>query len=591
MKLKSALSLIIAFFICCIFTLPVYSQTVSLKIIETSDVHGAVYPYDFVNEKESGGSLAQVYTYVEQQRKDTSQLVILLDNGDILQGDPASYYYNFIDTSDPHLFALVMNYMNYDAGTVGNHDIETGHPVYDRFRKQIDFPWLAANATNTNTGETYFQPYTIINRDGIKIAVLGMITPAIPQWLPPNIYSGIEFEDMVETAEKWVKIIKEKEHPDLLIGLFHSGVDYKYNGEMESTYKNENASKLVAEKVTGFDVVLVGHDHAGWNFKTVNPEGDSVLVVGPTSRARNVAVSNFKLTYNSQSGVWVKNDVNGEIVDMKNYTPDQSFLKTFDLQKQKIVQYVAEPVCVFQKSISTRDALFGPSDFVDIIHKFQLEVTGADVSFVSPLSYDATIDSGTIYVRDMFNLYRYENFLYTMKLSGKEIKDFLEFSYSNWLNQMADENDHLLRFKKNDDGSLKLSSKKKPELAGIYYNFSSAAGIKYEVDVSKPAGERVKIISMEDGAKFSLDNFYSVAINSYRGNGGGGHLTRGAGIPQEELTGRLINSSEKELRLLMMNWLRKQKNVSPEKINNWKIVPEEWWRKGLGKDFQLLFGN
>jgi 2',3'-cyclic-nucleotide 2'-phosphodiesterase / 3'-nucleotidase len=591
MIFKNALSQIIAFFICCIFILPVNSQTVNIKIIETSDVHGAVYPYDFVNEKESGGSLAQVYTYIEQQRKDTSQQVILLDNGDILQGDPASYYYNFIDTSDTHLFAKVMNYMNYDAGTVGNHDIETGHPVYDRFRRQIHFPWLAANTTNTNTGETYFQPYTIINRGGIKIAVLGMITPAIPQWLPPNIYSGIQFEDMVETAEKWVKIIKEKEHPDLLIGLFHSGVDYEYNGEMKSTYKNENASKLVAEKVIGFDAVLVGHDHAGWNFKVANPEGDSVLVVGPTSRAKNVAVSNFTLTYNSQSGLWKKNDASGEVIDMKDYTPDQSFLKNFDSQKQKIAEYVAGSVCVFQKSISTRDALFGPSDFVDLIQKFQLGVTGAEVSFVSPLSYDATIDSGTVYVRDMFKLYRYENFLYKMKLSGKEIKDYLEFSYSNWLNQMKNEDDHLLKFKKNEDGSLKLSSKKKPELAGIYYNFSSAAGIKYEVDISKPAGDRVKIISMADGSEFNPDKFYSVAINSYRGNGGGGHLTRGAGIPQEELSSRLIKSNEKEIRLLMMDWLKEQKIVFPEKLSGWKIVPEEWWIKGRGKDFQLLFGK
>ncbi len=568
-----------------------FAQTVSLEIIETSDVHGAVYSYDFVNDRESGGSLSQVYNFVQQERRDTSHFVILLDNGDILQGDPASYYYNFIDTSDPHLFAEVMNYMDYDAGTVGNHDIETGHPVYDKFRKQIAFPLLAANTTDIKTKETYFQPYTIINRGGLKIAVLGMITPAIPQWLPPNIYSGIEFEDMVETAEKWVRIIKEKEHPDLLIGLFHSGVNYNYNDEKENTYKNENASKLVAENVTGFDAVLVGHDHAGWNFKTANPNGDSVLVVGPTSKARNVAVANFTLNFNAESRMWTKTSAEGEMIEMKNYSPDQNFLKMFDSQKQKIAKYIAEPVCVFEKTISTRGALFGPSDFVGLIHKFQLQVTGADVSFVSPLSYNATIDSGTIYVRDMFKLYRYENFLYTMKLSGREIKNYLEFSYSNWLNQMKNEDDHLLKFKINNDGSLKLSSRNKPELAGIYYNFSSAAGIKYVIDVSKPAGDRVKIISMTDGSEFKPDKFYSVAINSYRGNGGGGHLTRGAGIPQEELTERLINSSEKELRLLMMNWLKRQKIITPEKMNNWKIVPEEWWRKGYGKDFQLLFGN
>ena len=96
---------------------------------------------------------------------------------------------------------------------------------------------------------------------------------------------------------------------------------------------------------------------------------------------------------------------------------------------------------------------------------------------------------------------------------------------------------------------------------------------------------------MDDGSEFYPDKIYTVAINSYRGNGGGGHLTRGAGIPQDELSGRLINSSEKELRLLMMNWLKKQKIVSPVKLNNWEIIPEEWWEKGYGKDFRSLFGN
>ena len=591
MNFSDHLKLVLIILLSSAISYTAHSQTVEIKIIETSDVHGAVYPYDFVNDKESSGSLSQVYNYVQQERKDTSQNVILLDNGDILQGDPASYYYNFIDTADLHLFAQAMNYMNYDAGTVGNHDVETGHPVYDRLKKQINFPWLAANATNTLTKGTYFEPYTIIEKRGVKIAVLGIITPAIPQWLPPNIYSGIQFEDMIESAEKWVSIIKEKERPDLLIGLFHSGVNYEYNGEDESTFKNENASKLVAEKVSGFDAVMVGHDHAGWNFKVANPDGDSVLIVGPTSRAKNVAVAKIFMKYDSQSSKWTKAGGSGEIVDMKDYSPDVEFLEKFDLQKKKIEDYIAEPVCIFTKPVLTRDALFGPSDFIDLIHKFQLEETGADISFASPLSFNAKIDSGNVYVRDMFKLYKYENFLYTMKLRGKEIKNYLEFSYSSWFNRMMNDADHLLKFKENDNNSLKLSSNNKPELAGIYYNFSSAAGIKYTVDVSKQAGDRIKIISMADGSEFKMDKFYSVAINSYRGNGGGGHLTRGAGIPQEELPGRLINSSEKELRLLMMTWLKKQKIVSPEKLNNWKIVPEEWWRKGYGKDFQLLFGN
>ncbi len=190
-----------------------YSQTVNIKIIETSDVHGALLPYDLTNDLQTTSSLAQVHSYVVSQRIQQDQEVILLDNGDLIQGDPISYFYNFEDTIDAHIFADALNFMGYDAATIGNHDIETGHDVYDKFRREINFPWLAANAVNIETNEPYFKPYTIIEKKGVRIAVLGLTTPSIPNWLPEKLWSGIEFEDMIESAEKWVEIIKEKEKP------------------------------------------------------------------------------------------------------------------------------------------------------------------------------------------------------------------------------------------------------------------------------------------------------------------------------------------------------------------------------------------
>ena len=165
----------------------VFSQTIKLKIIETTDEHGQAFPYSFTDGHEMNNSLAQVLTYVKSEREKKDQETILLSGGDLLQGTPLVYYYNFEKTESPHIFAEMMNYMGYDAGTVGNHDIETGHAVYDRFNKELKFPWLAANAVNTSNQEPYFKPYTIINKKGIKIVVLGLITPAIPNWLPKNI--------------------------------------------------------------------------------------------------------------------------------------------------------------------------------------------------------------------------------------------------------------------------------------------------------------------------------------------------------------------------------------------------------------------
>ena len=537
-----------------------------LRIIETSDVHGSIFPWDFIRNRPAGGSLARVMTYVREQREDTSQAVILLDNGDILQGQPVVYYYNFEDTVTPHICARVMNYMGYEAGTVGNHDIEPGHAVYDRLVREFRFPWMAANAVRDDNGKPYFKPYTVLNIKGMKVAVLGLITPGIPKWLPEQIWSGMHFEDMVRTAEKWVPLIRGREHPDVLIGLFHAGADYTYGGEKASTPRNENASLLVVKDVPGFDLVLIGHDHKLFNKKAVAPEGKEVEVLDPANAARWVSSAVITLTKNS-GGTYDKK-VRGELVSMKGIRVDPDFRQRFAEDSAVIMQYVSRPVARFTRSVSSVDALFGDSPFMGLIHTVQLQLSGAQISFAAPLSLSSHIDKGEIHVRDLFKLYRFENLLYTMRLRGSEIKDYLEYSYGMWFNTMHSPQDDLLKYREDGKG--------KHRLAAPYYGFDSAAGIKYVVDVRKPAGKRVTILSMADGTPFDPAKWYTVALNSYRGNGGGGHLTRGCGIPHDSLASRILTTTEKDLRYYMMHWMEKKKVIAPAPLGNWQVVPEKW---------------
>ncbi len=572
-----------------IFILETGAQTVKIKIIETTDEHGAAFPYDFTDQKPSNSSLAQVTTYVKQERTKKDEQVILLSGGDLLQGTPLVYYYNFEKTKVPHVWAEIMNYMHYDAAAVGNHDIETGHPVYDRVNKQFKFPWLAANAVYKKTGKQYFKPYTIIKREGIKIAVLGLITPAIPNWLPPKIWEGMEFLDMIETAKKWIKIIKEKEKPDLMIGLFHSGVEATYGGQNADIPRNENASQLVAERVPGFDIVFVGHDHHGWNYSVTNSDGKKILILGGINAARDMAVANCVLTFNSEKKIWEK-EISGEIVETKNFQPDKEFMTKFNYAFDEVSKYVKQPIGNFTESISSSESLFGPSSFTDLIQTVQLDLTKADVSFTAPLSFDAKINKGEITVGNMFNLYRYENLLYTITMSGAEIKNYLEYSYKLWFNQMKDENDHLINFQLDENGNVKLNERNKTPLLKVpYYNFDCAAGVNYTVDLSKPAGEKINISSMSNGTQFDLNKKYKVAVNSYRGNGGGGHLVEGAKIPKDELAKRILTSTEKDLRFYVMKWIEKKKTVEPKILGNWKIIPSDWWNKAKEKDEKLMF--
>jgi 2',3'-cyclic-nucleotide 2'-phosphodiesterase/3'-nucleotidase len=582
-------SLILVITIVFSFHLSASAKTVSLKFIETSDVHGSLFPYDFIKAQEVETSLAQVYTYVKEQRANSEQHVILLDNGDILQGQPVVYYYNFEKPDATHICADIMNFMGYEAGVVGNHDVEPGHDVYDKLMKDFKFPWMAANAIKAGTDDSYFEPYMVMEKDGVKIAILGLTTPRVPDWLPKNIWEGIDYQDMIEVAKKWVPIIEEKENPDLLIGLFHAGVDYTYGGQTADTPRNENASKLVAEQVPGFDVVFVGHDHHGWNETTKDSTGKEVLILGSLDAAKTAAVANVIMTYDDAKKAWTK-EITGEIIEVKEYPADEEFMTKFGYVMDELKAYVDKPIGKFMETISTREAMFGDSPFVDLIHRIQLEMTEADVSFAAPLSFDAKIEEGEVFVRDAFKLYQYENLLYTMALSGKEIKDSLEYSYGNWFNQMSGPDDNLILFQKDEDGKMIWSKRYNSyETAMRYYNYDSAAGIIYTVDVSKPVGERVMITSMADGTPFDMEKQYKVAINSYRGGGGGGHLTKGAGIPKEELESRMLSSTIKDLRFFLMKWIENAQVVTPEPLGNWEVVPAEWWKKAKEKDYVLLY--
>ncbi len=579
-------------------------DSLTLSLIETTDIHGAIFPYNFIKAAPMRTSLAQIATIVAQERAKKGRELLLLDAGDALQGQPTVYYYNFLKTDAPHIWGQALNYLKYDAVGVGNHDIEAGHAVYDRLYKEVKAPVLCANAVKDD-GTPYFAPYTVIVRKGVKIAVLGLITPKIPDWLPPQFWTGMSFADMVETAKKWVPIIQAKEKPDLLIGLFHAGVDYTFGGASRDTPSNENAAQLVAEKVPGFDVILAGHDHMGWDgqgwdpvakkrIDVKGPDGRTVYILGAKNAASTVAYATIDLSWNKKTGSYDK-VVTSELLPTEGFEPDKAFMAAFQPAYDEVKAWVDRPIGKLAGKISTRDSMFGDSAFVDLIHRIQLDLSAdpamglkkADVSFAAPLTFDATIPSsadGTMYVRDMFNLYQYENFLYTMDLTGKQIQDFLEYSYKGWLATMPNDGNHLIALTTDKDGKMVT--------AAPSYNYDSAAGIDYTVDVSAPAGSRVKISRLSDGRPFDPAATYTVAINSYRGQGGGGHLTAGAGLDKAAVQKlKFVNgATTKDLRFYLLSWFQAQTGpVTVAPYGNWRIVPEDLAAAGRAVDFPILY--
>lgn len=567
--------------LCSLLALPAQEREVKLKLVETSDIHGNYYPYNFISKEEWGGSLARVHSFVQEKRKEYKENLILVDNGDILQGQPSVYYYNYMDTVSTHLCADMLNYMGYTAGNMGNHDIETGRDVFNRWVNDCRFPVLGANIMDTATGKTHLKPYEVVTRDGVKVVILGMITPAIPVWLSENLWQGLRFDDMEETARHWMKVIQEKEKPDLIVGLFHAG---QKAIRMGNKY-NENASLEVAKNVPGFDIVMMGHDHARECRKIVNVAGDSVLIINPASNG--LVVADVDVTLKLKNGKVQSKEITGALSEVASYGVSEAFMARFAPQYETVQKFVSKKIGTFTEGITTRPAYFGPSAFIDFIHSLQLDISGADISFVAPLSFDAEIKKGDVTVSDMFNLYKYENMLYVMKLSGKEIKDFLEASYYIWTNQMKTADDHLLWFKE----TAGEAATDRTAFQNYSFNFDSASGILYTVDVTQPKGEKVTILSMADGTPFGMDKMYKVATNSYRGNGGGELLTKGSGIPQDELKDRILFSTDKDLRFYLMNYIEKKKTLNPRALNQWKFIPEEWTVPAAKRDYEVLFGK
>ena len=513
------------------------TKTVNLQFIETSDVHGCFFPYNFTSGKPTDGSMARIHHYVEQQRQEMGKNVLLLDNGDILQGQPCCYWSNYVMTNEPNIAARVVNYMQYDVQTIGNHDVEPGHAVYDKWINEVNCPVLGANVINKQTGLPYLKPYTMFVRDGVKIAVIGLLTPTIPCWLNEKQFEGLTFENMVTSARKWVKHVQEVEHADLIIGLFHSGKD----GGLILDGNEEDASARIAHEVPGFDIIFYGHDHTVHNDWITNTKGQKVLTLDPANNALNVAVAHVKMTY--ENGQLKQKNINGNIVSVRKEPIDEAMTSYFASDIERIKSYVNRRIGRFENSISTRDGFFGNSAFIDFIHTLQLQLTGADISFNAPLALDSKIEAGDITVADMFKLYRYENQLYVLNMTGREIKGHLEESYDRWVNTMKSPDDHLLLLSEQSKGDQQRLGFK-----NLTFNFDSAAGIDYIVDVTKPDGQK-----------------------------------------QDQLNKRIIYQSPLDLRHYLMQEIERQGTMTPQAGHNWKFIPEEWTIPAAKRDYKQIF--
>lgn len=550
------------------------------RFLSTNDVHGRYFDSLYVDDGVRN-SLICASWYVDSVRTAVGkENVILLDVGDFLQGDNAAYYYNYVDTLSPHLYARMAEYMGYDAIVAGNHDVETGHPVYDRLRGQLRQPFLAANAIRTDNGQPYFSEYAIIRRHGLKIAVIGFTNPGIPGWLSPELWSGMEYRELVPYAQEVVDKVRSKENPDVVVVAVHGGTGDKEYKVIESP------GMALFNTLKGVDLLFCAHDH-----RPVVHDADSIALVNSGSHCKylgqgivNVIVKDGKVKSKSSDASLIEMNAGNADIKMRTF---------FQNDYNKVKEFTLREVGELSMPLRTVDAYAGMSDYMNLLHTLSLSVSGADVSFAAPLTYDGLVPAGTVLYNDLFKIYPYENQLYVLKMTGREIKDCLEYSYDNWIFTYDSEKPHLLKIRKASDPR---TGQKGYSFISRFYNFDSAGGIVYNVDVTQSYGRRVVIKSFADGTPFDETATYDVAMTSYRANGGGGLLGKGAGIDTSDMTDRIV-ARYPEIRELLYRYIKESKTIDrgliadDAVIGSWEFVPSSIADKAIASDLKLMFGD
>ena len=550
----------------------------TFQLLTTNDVHGHYFDASYVSDEVSP-ALTNVSWYVDSIRTAVGkENVILIDAGDCLQGDNAAYYYNYIDTESEHLFGRMVEYVGYDAVVVGNHDIETGHAVYDRLVKEMDVPFLAANAVRTDNGKPYFQEYVTLKRHGLKITIIGFTNPNIKAWLSPLLWSGMTFESLVPFAQEAVDRIVAKEKSDIVIVATHAGTGRGDGSALESQ------GLELLNSLKGVDFVLTAHDH-----RPTTIDNETIALINAGSHCRNLGKGT--ITVKVENGKVVSKTIDAELLPVDAQNVDTEMKDMFDAEYQAVKDFTLMEVGELKEDLRTSDAYRGMSDYLNLLHTLSLSCEPAQISFAAPLTFNGEVKAGTILYNDLFTIYPYENQLFVVKMTGKEIKDYLEYSYDAWINTVSSPNENLLKIQNRPDprnGTDRWSFK------GTAYNFDSAGGVNYTVDVTKQKGERINITTLADGSLFDMAMEYNVAMTSYRASGGGDIMCKGAGIDTDRIGYRVVEYHP-EIRNILYDYLKENGSIDPAVIGNpnvigsWKFVPETIAEKALDRDMALLF--
>ena len=527
------------------FPLPgqVAPERVQITILGTTDLHGNINPIDYYTNKPDNRGLAKVATLIKRIRGEQPN-VLLIDSGDTIQGSPLESFHGRKNNQPRDPMMLVMNSLKYDAMAVGNHEYNFGLKVLEKARQEAQFPWLSANTYETKTGKTHYQPYLIRDVAGVKIGILGLTTPGIPNWDNPPNYAGLEFHNPISEAMKWVAVLRGKEKVDVVVVAMHMGLgeDLRTGEVSPGQVPHENDAVQIAKQVPGIDVIFMGHTHRDVPSLYIN----GVLITQANAWGRHLARADMYLE-KSPTGWRVYAKAARTIPTDDRVAADPEVVKLAEPYDRETQAWLGRTIGESAADLSAKDARFRDTAILDLIQKVQLEAGNADVSMVASFNSEARIAKGPVSVRDIAGLYVYENTLAVLEVTGQQLKAALE---------------HSAEYFKTYVPGKPITEQINEKIPS--YNFDIAEGVNYELDISKPIGQRIQNLTFK-GQPVKPDQKFRLATNNYRVNGGGGYeMYKAAPV---------VYRSSEEIRELIIDWLEKHKTVPIEPNNNWKLVP------------------
>ncbi|RDW17160.1 bifunctional metallophosphatase/5'-nucleotidase [Oceanobacillus arenosus] len=482
------------------------NKTATIDILYTSDIHGHVLPVLYGTNEEAEVGLAKYATVVKETRAKNED-VIVLDNGDLIQGTPLMTYYLNHGSQKENPMIGIFNQLQLDAGVIGNHEFNFGKEILADAINQSNYPWISANTLDLESGEPLFGPPYIIKTlsNGIKVAIVAVTTHYIPNWESPNHIKDIQFADAFSTLQRWVTNIREFEKPDVLVAAYHGGLERDpETGEPTETLTGENQGYQMCEAIEGIDVLLTGHQH-----RTIVSSIHNVLVMQPGNTGQ--VYGKIAITLERNNNKWEITDKQGALRTLENIEADPWVINYISELEESTQKWLDQPVGYIEGDMTIANPLqarIHKHAFIQFIQDVQMDVSGVDISVTALLNNTSTGFDPVVTMRDIVANYMYPNTLVVLELTGKDIKAALEKTAAY--------------FMLDDQGQIIVNPSyldPKPQ----HYNYDMWEGIEYVINVTNPIGSRIESVTYH-GVNLGVDKTYSVVLNNYRASGGGDYL-------------------------------------------------------------------